>query len=95
VGRTHSFVSRATAAALAQSCRLDGYMKTITVTTARKRFGALLNAVQHEPVLILRKNRDASVIISAEAYERIRGLKSGNPKLAQVDPRTDGSQRSS
>jgi len=62
-------------------------MKTITVTTARKRFGTLLDAVQQEPVLILRKNRDASVVISAEEYGRIRSLKSANPKRAQVDPK--------
>jgi len=27
-------------------------MKTLTVSVARKRFGALLNAVQEEPVLV-------------------------------------------
>jgi len=64
-------------------------MKTITVTTARKRFGALLDAVQHEPMLITRKNRDASVVISAEEYGRIHGLKSA-PKRAQLGPKTDG-----
>ncbi|MFZ0861243.1 MAG: type II toxin-antitoxin system Phd/YefM family antitoxin, partial [Candidatus Sulfotelmatobacter sp.] len=79
------------AAAFAQFCRLDEYMKTITVTAARKRFGALLDAVQHEPVLIRRKNCDAWVVISAEEYGRIHGLKSANPKRAQVDPKTDGS----
>jgi prevent-host-death family protein len=64
-------------------------MKTITVTTARKRFGALLDAVQHEPVLIRRENRDVSVVMSAEEYSRIHGLR--NAKRAQVDPKTDGS----
>jgi prevent-host-death family protein len=64
-------------------------MKTITVTAARKRFGALLDAVQHEPVLIRRKNRSASVIISAEEYGRIHDLKSANPKRAQVNPITN------
>ena len=82
---------RATAAVIADFCRLDGYMKTITVTAARKRFGALLDAVQHEPVLIRRKNRDACVIISAEEYGRINRLKSENPKRAQVDPKTESS----
>jgi prevent-host-death family protein len=55
-------------------------MKAITVTTARKRFGALLDAVQHEPVLIRRKNGDAWVIISAEEYGRIHGFKSANSR---------------
>jgi prevent-host-death family protein len=64
-------------------------MKAVTVTAARKRFGALLDAVQHEPVVIRRKNRDAWVVISAEEYGRIHGLKSANPKRAQVDPITN------
>lgn len=50
-------------------------MKTITATAARKRFGALLKAVRHEPILISRKNRDATVIMSAEEYARIRGVR--------------------
>jgi prevent-host-death family protein len=66
-------------------------MKTITVTDARKRFGALLDAVQHGAVLIRRKNRDASVVISAEEYGRIHGSKGANPKRATIDPKTDGS----
>ena len=66
-------------------------MKTMTVTAARKRFGALLDAVQHEPALILRRNRDVAVVLSAEEYGRIHGLKSANPKRAQVDSEADGS----
>jgi prevent-host-death family protein len=66
-------------------------MKTITVTAARKRFGALLDTGQHEPVLIRQRNGDASVLISAEEYVRIRDLKRANRKRAQVDLRADGS----
>jgi len=66
-------------------------MKAITITAARKRFGALLDAVQHEPVLIRRKNRDAWVVISAEEYGRIHGSKGANPRRATIDPRADGS----
>jgi prevent-host-death family protein len=66
-------------------------MKAITVTAARKRFGALLDAVQHGPVLILRKNRDASIVVSAEEYGRIHGSNGANPRRATIEPRTDGS----
>jgi prevent-host-death family protein len=66
-------------------------MKSITVTTARKRFGALLDAVQHEPALILRKNRDAWVVISAEEYKRIHSSKGANPRQERIDPQPDGS----
>jgi prevent-host-death family protein len=55
-------------------------MKIITVTDARKRLGALLNSVQHEPVLICRKNRDRSVIMSAEQYARIPGIEGAQSK---------------
>ncbi|MGO9088529.1 MAG: type II toxin-antitoxin system Phd/YefM family antitoxin [Terriglobales bacterium] len=58
-------------------------MRTITVTTARKRFGALLKAVQHEPMLISRKNRDATVMMSAEEYARIRAITSIRSRRAR------------
>jgi prevent-host-death family protein len=51
-------------------------MKTLTVSAARKRFGALLDAVQQEPVLVCRKNGDKVVIISAERYKQIYGITS-------------------
>ena len=46
-------------------------MKTVTVSDARQRFGALLEAAQRGPVLIRRQNRDVAVIVSAEEYDRI------------------------
>ena len=74
-----------------QICRSDEQMKTLTVTAARMRFGALLDAVQQKPVLILRKNRDASVIMSAAEYTRIRGLESSALKGAIFPRRTNRS----
>jgi prevent-host-death family protein len=58
-------------------------MKTITATVARRRFGALLKDVQNGPILIRRKNRDESVIMSAEEYERIR---SKGPRPRSMKP---------
>lgn len=49
-------------------------MKTVSATDAKQRLAALLDAAQREPVLIRRQNRDVAVIISAEEYERIRGI---------------------
>ena len=49
-------------------------MKTVTATDAKQRLAALLDAAQREPVLIRRQNRDVAVIMSAEEYERIRGI---------------------
>jgi len=53
-------------------------MRFITATAARKRLGALLDAVQKEPVTIRRKNLSVCVIVSAEEYARICGLDDRN-----------------
>ena len=50
-------------------------MKSISATEAKQRLAALLDAAQREPVVIRRQNRDVAVIISAEEYDRIRGVK--------------------
>ena len=55
-------------------------VKRVTITDARKRFGALLDAVQHEPVLICRNSRKAAVIMSAEQYARFRDVEGFQPK---------------
>ncbi len=47
-------------------------MRTVSATDAKQRLAALLDAAQHEPVLIRRQNRDVAVIMSAQQYERIR-----------------------
>lgn len=57
-------------------------MKTVSATDAKQRLAALLDAAQREPVLIRRQNRDVAVIISAEEYERIRGIK--NAELTRL-----------
>jgi len=55
-------------------------MKAITVTAARRRFGAVLDAAQTEPVMLRRHNRDVLVILSMEEYERISGPTSFKPR---------------
>jgi len=59
---------------LSISSNIDN-MKTVSATDAKQRLAALLDAAQREPVLIRRQNRDVAVIMSAEEYERIRGIK--------------------
>jgi len=49
-------------------------MKTVSATDAKQRLAALLDAAQREPILIRRQSRDVAVIMSAEEYERIRGI---------------------
>jgi prevent-host-death family protein len=55
-------------------------MKTVSATEAKQRLAALLDAAQREPVLIRKHDRDIAVIISAEEYERIRGIKNAELK---------------
>jgi len=57
-------------------------MRTVSATDAKQRLAALLDAAQREPVLIRRQNRDVAVIMSAEEYERIRGI--NNAELKRI-----------
>jgi antitoxin Phd len=49
-------------------------MRSVSATDAKQRLAALLDAAQREPILIRRQNRDVAVIMSAEEYDRIRGV---------------------
>jgi prevent-host-death family protein len=55
-------------------------MKTVSATDAKQRFAAVIDAAQREPVRIRRQNRDVAVIVSAEEYDRIRGLNNAELK---------------
>jgi prevent-host-death family protein len=57
-------------------------MKAVSATEAKQRLAALLDAAQREPVVIRRQNRDVAVIMSAEEYDRIRGIK--NDELTRI-----------
>lgn len=69
-------------------------MRRITVSDARKRFGALLKAVQQEPIRITRKDRDVVVVVSLEKYKRISGLESVDAIPLSLTRRTTSSLRS-
>jgi prevent-host-death family protein len=57
-------------------------MRVFSATDAKQRLAALLDAAQREPVLIRRQNRDVAVIMSAEEYDRIRGI--NNAELTRL-----------
>jgi antitoxin Phd len=57
-------------------------VRSVSATDAKQRLAALLDAAQREPVLIRRQNRDVAVIMSAEEYERIRGI--NNAELKRI-----------
>ncbi len=48
-------------------------MREIAAREAKNRFGHLLDASQRAPVLLTRKGRGVSVVMSVEQYERLRG----------------------
>ena len=50
-------------------------MRSISATEAKQAFGAALDAAQREPVVIRKQNRDVAVLLSAEEYEKLRGLR--------------------
>ena len=49
-------------------------MRYVSATEAKQRLAALLDAAQREPVVIRRQNRDVAVVLSPQAYERLRAL---------------------
>ncbi|MEM7108915.1 MAG: type II toxin-antitoxin system Phd/YefM family antitoxin [Bacteroidota bacterium] len=49
-------------------------MQYISATEAKQKLAAMLDAVQVEPVMIRRQNRDTAVVISPKEYERLRKL---------------------
>ncbi len=49
-------------------------MRHISVSEAKKRFAALLDAVQRCPVVIRRRSCDQAVLISPQEYARLRGV---------------------
>ncbi len=55
-------------------------MRSVSATDAKQRLAALLDTAQREPVVIRRQNRDVAVIMSAEEYERIRGINNAELK---------------
>ncbi len=46
-------------------------MQFVSATEAKQTFAAVIDKVQHEPVIIRKQNRDVAVIMSMEDYQRI------------------------
>jgi prevent-host-death family protein len=51
-------------------------MKTFSATDAKQNLASLLDAAQREPIVIRRQKRDVAVVLSADAYDRLRDLNS-------------------
>lgn len=49
-------------------------MTTIAANEAKQSFGKVLDSAQREAVLIQKHNRPAAVVLSAQEYERLRGI---------------------
>jgi prevent-host-death family protein len=52
-------------------------MKTLTATSARARFGELINMARAEPVRVQRQGRDVAVVLSPEEFRRLSDAASG------------------
>lgn len=49
-------------------------MRTVSATEAKQRLAAILDAAQHEPIMVRRQKREVAVVLSPREYERLRGL---------------------
>ena len=49
-------------------------MRSVSATEAKQNLGALLDAVQREPVVIRRQKRDIAVVLSPHEYDRLRAI---------------------
>lgn len=49
-------------------------MRYISASDAKQKLAAVLDAAQHEPVMIRRQKRDVAVLLSAQEYERVCAL---------------------
>jgi antitoxin Phd len=50
-------------------------MRYFSATEAKQAFGTALDAAQREPVVIRKQNRDVAVLLSAEEFGKLRGLR--------------------
>jgi prevent-host-death family protein len=55
-------------------------MRRFSATEAKQRLAEVLDAAQHEPVVIRRQKRDVAVVMSPQQYDRLRGL-----NIAELD----------
>jgi|GEM_PF-5986178 prevent-host-death family protein len=62
-------------------------MKALTITAARIHFGALLKAVQREPILVYRRNGDKALIVSAENCRQIYQVPSFESEPVKRSPK--------
>ena len=49
-------------------------MRTVSAPEAKQRLAAILDAAQHEPIMVCRQKRQVAVVLSPREYERLRGL---------------------
>jgi len=49
-------------------------VRTVSATEAKQRFAAILDAAQHEPIMVRRQKREVAVVLSPREYERLRAL---------------------
>ncbi len=60
-------------------------MRIFSATQAKQEFASLLDAAQHEPVLIRRQKRDIAVMVSMQDFEALRRYRLAELRLASED----------
>jgi prevent-host-death family protein len=64
-------------------------MKAMSAADAKNAFGVFLDAVQHEPVLITKKNRPVGVMLSMQDIEALFGGDAESVQLALAQARLE------
>jgi prevent-host-death family protein len=64
-------------------------MKAMTAADAKNSFGVFLDTVQHEPVVVTKKNRPVGMMLSMQDVKTLFGGDEGNVTRALEEARID------
>jgi prevent-host-death family protein len=64
-------------------------MKAMTAADAKNSFGSFLDAVQHEPVIVTKKNRPVGVMLSMQDVRTLFGEEENSVIHALAEARVD------
>jgi prevent-host-death family protein len=64
-------------------------MKAMTAADAKNSFGSFLDAVQHEPVIVTKKNRPVGVMLSMQDVRTLFGEEENSVVHALAEARID------
>jgi prevent-host-death family protein len=76
-------------AKLANTIERPNPMKAMTAANAKNSFGEFLDTVQHEPVVVTKKNRPVGMMLSMQDVKTLFGGDEGNVTRALAEARIE------